>query len=108
MLTKKLHKLKILTTLYSLVIVCPDPFQLFDGSYSPVLGTYNYGDTVTYSCNYGYALTAGDPLHTCDFFVWNGTLPSFTGYFFIVSLFSKLEKYTLPIMNAVTRHILTY
>ena len=61
------------------VIVCPAPNTLVDGIFSPSVGPYYYGDTVTYSCNYGFDLTSGDAVLTCDVLFWNGTMPNCTG-----------------------------
>jgi len=62
---------------YSLVIECQDPDPLLDGLFSPSVGPYYYGDTVTYSCNYGFSLrqTQGGPEHRCGpFSNWIGSL----------------------------------
>ena len=64
--------------LWSLAMECPDPSTLSDGSFSPSTGPYYYGENVTYSCDYGFNLTAGDALHTCDVSGWNGTSPTCT------------------------------
>lgn len=66
--------------------MCPDLAPVFNASLTPLSGPYEWGDTVTYSCAYGYIMTAGSPNRTChdNFGGWTGQAPVCSGMYITV------------------------
>jgi len=57
------------------VTECPDPASVTNGIYSPSFGPYVHNTTLTYSCDPGYLLLAGEAQHYCDNGAWIGVTP---------------------------------
>ena len=61
--------------LYSTVKTCA-PVSVANSAVTPVKSTYNYDDSVTYTCNVGYENTGGPLSRTCtDTNTWSGSVP---------------------------------
>ena len=63
---------------------CLDPSPVANGVYSPPIGPYVQDGNVTYTCNYGSVLSAGDAIHYCDLSTWIGEAPTCLGKFYKV------------------------
>ena len=62
---------------YSTVKTCEPPAAVDHSTLSPEKTSYNYGDTITYTCVEGYEKTSGGSLvRTCaDTDTWSETAP---------------------------------
>ena len=62
--------------LFFIVVTCASPASVINASMTPVQATYEYTDTITYTCATGYQRTSGDLSRSCSASgIWSGSEP---------------------------------
>jgi len=96
------NRFKIFHSLY-FTAACPTPTSVNNAVYTPSVGPHFQDSTVTYTCNTGYALVAGDAQHSCDTGAWIGSLPTCLGKFVVVVVMGL--RFILRILHTLIIYI---